>query len=327
MTKRLLSGIQPSGELHIGNYLGALKQWIDFQHDYDAFFMVADLHALTTRPKPEEIRARTLDTVAMLLAIGVDPKSATLFVQSQVPQHAELAVILGNFATLGQLNRMTQFKEKSDAHGQQVGLFTYPVLQAADILLYGAQVVPVGEDQMQHLELTRDIAQTVNNHVGSKILTEPKTLVNKNARVMALNDPTKKMSKSIPGSAIGLLATDAEVEAAIKRAVTDSDPNSTELSGGVKNLFLILEGISTAETVQKFEAMRQDGKLRYSELKEQLIDDVIAFLKPIQAAYKTLRADEKMLTKVLTDGQTKAEIAAHQTLTAVKQALGLVEAN
>lgn len=327
MTKRLLSGIQPSGELHIGNYLGALKQWIDFQHDYDAFFMVADLHALTTRPKPEEIRARTLDTVAMLLAIGVDPKSATLFVQSQVPQHAELAVILGNFATLGQLNRMTQFKEKSDAHGQQVGLFTYPVLQAADILLYGAQVVPVGEDQMQHLELTRDIAQTVNNHVGSKILTEPKTLVNKNARVMALNDPTKKMSKSIPGSAIGLLATDAEIEAAIKRAVTDSDPNSTELSGGVKNLFLILEGISSTETVQKFEAMRQDGKLRYSELKEQLIDDVIAFLKPIQAAYKTLRADEKMLIKVLADGQTKAEIAAHHTLTAVKQAIGLVEAN
>lgn len=324
MEKRLLSGIQPSGELHIGNYLGALKQWVDFQHDYDAFFMVADLHSLSVRPKPDEIHARTLDTIAMLLAIGVDPKSATLFVQSQVSAHAELAVILGNFVTLGQLNRMTQFKEKSDAHGQNAGLYTYPILQAADILLYGADVVPVGEDQAQHLELTRDIAQIVNNHVGSKVLSEPKTLLNKAARIMALNDPTKKMSKSIPGSAIGLLATEIEIEAVIKRAVTDSDPNASEISGGVKNLFTILEGISDHETVQKFEAMRQDGKLRYSELKEQLIDDLVAFLKPIQAAYKTLRADETALRALMEEGQTKAEIAAHQTLTALKNALGLV---
>lgn len=324
MAKRLLSGIQPSGELHIGNYLGALKQWVEFQQDYDAYFMVADLHALSVRPKPEEVRKNTLDMIAMLLALGIDPKSATLFVQSQVPAHTELGWMLSPFVSIGQLNRMTQYKEKSDKFGQNAGLFIYPLLQAADIALYRAEAVPVGEDQVQHLELAREIIRSFNSHVGDQVLTEPKPLVTNAARIMALNDPTKKMSKSIQGSAIGLLASEAETETAIKRAVTDSDPNATEVSGGVKNLFTILEGISDHETIQKFEAMRQDGKLRYSELKEQLIDDLIAFLKPIQAAYKTLRADEKALHKVMAEGQIKAEIAAHQTLTAVKNALGLV---
>lgn len=324
MAKRLLSGVQPSGELHIGNYLGALKQWVEFQHDYDAYFMVADLHALTTRPQPEEISERTLDVLAMLVAIGLDPKSATIFVQSQVPQHAELASILNNFVTIGQLNRMTQYKEKAERHGQNVGLFTYPVLQTADILLYRAEVVPVGEDQSQHLELTRNIAGVVNNHVGEKVFVEPKTLHNQAAKIMALTDPSKKMSKSVSGSAISLLATEAEIETAIKRAVTDSDPNASELSPGVRNLMVILEGVSDPDTVGKMESMRADGNLRYSELKEQLIDDIVALLKPIQAAYKTLRADQASLIKFASAGQAKASDTADETLTKVKKALGLL---
>jgi tryptophanyl-tRNA synthetase len=279
---------------------------------------------LSVRPKPEEIHRNTLDIIALLLAIGIDPKSATLFLQSQVSAHTELGWMLSPFTSIGQLNRMTQFKDKSDKFGQNAGLFIYPMLQAADIALYGAETVPVGEDQVQHLELAREIIRSFNSHVNGQILVEPKPLITNAARIMALNDPTKKMSKSIPGSAVGLLATEAEIESAVKRAVTDSDPNSSELSGGVKNLFLILEGVSNQETVQKFEALRQDGKLRYSELKEQLIDDLIAFLKPIQAAYKTLRADEEQLKRVAQEGRAKAEVAAESTLLAVKSALGLI---
>ena len=325
MNKRLLSGIQPSGELHIGNYLGALKQWVEFQNDYDAYFAIVDYHALTTRPKPSELKTRIYDTLAMLLAVGIDPKSATLFIQSDVSAHTELTWILSNFTSLGQLNRMTQFKEKADAHGQLVGLYTYPILQAADILLYAPEIVPVGEDQAQHLELCRDIAGSLNSHVGETVLVQPKTMLNNGARIMALNNPTKKMSKSVAGSAISLLASTADIEATIKRAVTDSDPNSNELSGGVKNLFLIMEGVSAPETVQQFENMRKDGKLRYSELKEQLIDDLAEFLKPIQAAYKTLRADEQNLRAIAKAGQTKAEAVANVTLSKVKKSLGLIE--
>ncbi len=224
--KRLLSGVQPTGELHIGNYLGAVKQMVEFQHDYDAYFFLADLHTLSIKLEPKALHSQALDLIAMLVALGIDPKSSTLFVQSQIPAHAELGQILGNFTSIGQLNRMTQFKEKSDRHGQNVGLFTYPVLQTADIALYGAEVVPVGDDQVQHLELSREIIRSFNQFVKEHILVEPKPLLNQAARIMALNDPTKKMSKSIPGSAIGLLATESEISQTIKKAVTDSDPNS-----------------------------------------------------------------------------------------------------
>lgn len=322
--KRLLSGIQPTGELHIGNYLGAVKQWVDFQHDYDAFFMIADYHTLTLRPKPEDMHSQTLNLVAMLIALGIDPKSSTLFLQSQIPSHTELGWIFSCFSTIGQLNRMTQYKEKADKHGQTTGLLTYPVLQAADIALYGGEIVPVGEDQVQHLELSREIIRSFNNHVGEDVLAEPKPLLTKTARIMALNDPTKKMSKSIAGSAIGLLATEIEIAQIIRRAVTDSDPNSNELSAGVKNLFLILEGIGEAETVRKFEQMQKGGKLRYGELKEQLIDDLTQFLGPIQKTYRSLRADEAGLLKIVEAGRTKAEPVAIETLEKVKEALGLI---
>ncbi len=322
--EKLLSGIQPTGELHIGNYLGAVKQMVEFQHDYDAFFFIADLHTLSIKPSPEKMRSQTLDLLAMMVALGIDPKSSTLFVQSQIPAHAELGQLFGNFTSLGQLNRMTQFKEKSDRHGQNVGLFTYPVLQAADIALYGAEVVPVGEDQVQHLELSREIIRSVNHFVGDNILVEPKPLLTKAARIMALNDPSKKMSKSIPGSAIGLLATEGEITQTIKRAVTDTDPNSGEMSPGVKNLFVILEGVSDPETVKHFEEQHKKGTIRYSELKEQLIEDIIRFLKPIQKTYASLRKDEAGLIKIAEEGRKKAEPVAEETLKKVKESLGLL---
>lgn len=324
MSKRLLSGIQPTGELHLGNYLGALKQWVTLQDDYDAFIMLADYHTITVKPRPEDLRKQTLDLLAMLIACGLDPKSTTLFLQSQVPAHTELSWILSSFVGLGSLDRMTQFKEKASRHGQNAGLYTYPILQAADVLLYEPDVVPVGEDQAQHLELTRDIAAAVNHHVGQNVLVQPKTLLTKTARVMALNDPTKKMSKSVPGSAIGLLASEAEVGQTIKRAVTDSDPNSTTMSPGVKNLFLILEGMSDEATVKHFEELYQNGQLRYSELKEALIEETLRFLAPIQKTYHSLRADEKTLRRVAAEGQAKANAIANTTLSKVKTALGLV---
>ena len=324
MSKRLISGLQPSGSLHLGNYLGAIKQMVELQHDYDSLVFIADYHALTTRPKPEEIKNNVNHVAAMLIALGLDPRSVILFRQSDVSEHTELGWILSNFVTMGALSRMTQYKEKSNQHGQNVGLFTYPALMAADILLYDAEVVPVGEDQVQHLEIAREIGRTVNSHTGKDTFVEPKPLLNKAARIMALNDPGRKMSKSIPGSAIGLLDDEAEITRNLKRAVTDSDPNSTAMSPGVKNLFTILEGVSSQETVKHFEELQRDGKLRYSELKEQLIEDVLSFLKPIQKAYRGLIKEPDQIKKILEDGRLKAQPIAAKTLKRVKTDLGLL---
>jgi len=321
--KRLLSGIQPTGALHIGNYLGAVKQWVELQHDYDAFYFIADYHALTGRPKPSDLRSHTIELTAMLVALGIDPKSSTLFLQSDVPEHTELAWILNNFATLGQLNRMTQFKEKSDQYGQNVGLFTYPVLQTADIALYDAEAVPVGEDQVQHLELSREIVRNFNNHVGSSVLVEPKPVLTKAARVMALNDPSKKMSKSIAGSAVLVTDDAATIERTIKRAVTDSDPNSTEKSPAIANLFLLLENFTEPEQVRHFEDQFKKGSIRYSELKEQLTEDIVAFLEPVQKTYQQLLDNPDQLQKILSNGANKARPVAEATLKRVKKALGL----
>ncbi|MDP3992910.1 MAG: tryptophan--tRNA ligase [bacterium] len=323
MEKRLVSGIQPSGTLHIGNYLGAIKQWVDVQNDYDCIFFIVDYHALTQKPRPEDLRHQTLETVAMLVALGVDPKNCILSVQSQIPEHAELAWLLSPFATVGQLNRMTQYKEKSDRHGQNVGLLTYPVLMAADVLIYDAEVVPVGDDQVQHLELAREIVRNFNAHAG-QTFTEPKPLLTKAARIMALNDPKRKMSKSVPGSAIGLLDDEATVAATIRRAVTDSDPNSNKMSPGVENLFTILEGISDAETVKQFQDKYQDGQLKYSELKEQLIEDVMSFLGPVQKAFRSLLAQPDQLERIIKEGATKARPIAAAKLEIVKKHLGLL---
>ena len=321
--KRLVSGIKPSGEIHIGNYLGAIKQWVDLQSDYDCYFFIADYHALTQKPKPEALHQQTLETVAMLVALGVDPKNCVLFVQSQIPEQAELNWLLSPFVTVGQLSRMTQYKEKSDRHGQNVGLLTYPVLMAADILIYDAEVVPVGDDQVQHLELAREVVRSFNAHAG-KTFTEPKPLLTKAARIMALNDPKRKMSKSVPGSAIGLLDDEATITATIRKAVTDSDPNSTKMSPGVENLFTLLEGFSDAETVKQFESKYQDGQLKYSELKEQLIEDVVAFLGPVQKAYKSMLSRPDQLERIIKEGADKARPIAAKKIETVKKNLGLL---
>lgn len=324
MTKRLVSGIQPTGSLHIGNYLGAIKQWVALQHDYDCFFFVADYHALTARPKPKELQEAILHVTAVLVALGLDPKSNPLFVQSAVPEHAELAWLLSNFTTLGQLNRMTQFKEKSDQHGQNAGLYTYPILMAADVLIYQAETVPVGDDQVQHLELAREIARNFNAHVSKSIFTEPKPLISPASRVMALNDPAKKMSKSLSGSAIGILESEASLHQLIRRAVTDSDPNSSEMSAGVKNLFLLLDEFGSAELIKEFQQKFADGQLRYSELKEAVFEAVWSFLQPVQKTYESLRKNDQQLLKILDEGAKKAQPIAQSTLKETKLSLGLL---
>ncbi len=321
--KRLVSGVKPTGQLHIGNYLGAIKQWLDLADEYDCFFFIADLHSLTTRPSPADLRQSTYHALAMLIALGVDPKAATVFIQSQIPSHAELAGILGNFTSVGALNRMTQYKEKENRHGQNAGLLTYPLLMAADVLLYRAEVVPVGDDQVQHLELAREMVRSFNAHAGNTFI-EPKPLLTNAARIMALNNPTKKMSKSVSGSAIGLLDDEATITASIRQAVTDSDPNSTKMSPGVANLFTILEGFSAPETVKQFRAKYVDGQLKYSELKEQLIEDILSFLGPVQKTYQSLIEETGQLDEIVRQGAKKAALIAGSTIAEAKRALGLV---
>jgi len=218
---------------------------------------------------------------------------------------------------------MTQYKEKSDRHGQSIGLLTYPVLMAADVLVYDAEIVPVGDDQVQHLELAREIARSVNAHAGP-IFTEPKPLINQAARIMALNDPARKMSKSIPGSAIGLLDDEATITATIRKAVTDSDPNSNKMSPGVANLFTILEALAGTETASELKAKQQDGQLKYSELKELLIEEVLSFLGPVQKTYQSLVRQPDELAKIIKNGTDQARPIAAAKLKLVKDKLGLV---
>jgi len=323
MEKRLVSGIQPSGELHIGNYLGAIKQWLTLQEEYDSYFFIADYHALTQLLSAEDLKVNTLKTAALLLALGIDPKTSTLFLQSQVPEHTELTWLLMSLARVGQLGRMTQYKEKSDRTQENAGLFTYPVLMAADILLYQPTVVPIGADQVQHLELARDLAESFNNRYGQTLLVPAPLLETKAARIMSLQDPSKKMSKSLAGSAIGLLDDEATISRVVKRAVTDSDPNASQASPAVANLLTILEGVSDRQTAERFENQRRNGTLRYSELKEALIEEVLAFLAPIQKAYQSISQDEAGLRQILAAGAGKAHARAAETLQTVKKHLGL----
>ena len=321
--KRLVSGVQPTGQLHLGNYLGAIKQWLDFTDDYDCYFFIADLHALNERPEPQKLRENTYQTLAMLLALGLDPKKTVLFAQSQVPAHSELSWILGNFVGLGALDRMTQFKEKSARTGQNAGLYNYPILMSADVLLYQAESVPVGDDQLQHLELTREIARSFNQRYSTTFI-EPKPLISSSSRVMALNDPAKKMSKSVPGSAVGLLDDEETITRLIKRSVTDSDPNAAHPSPAIANLLTLLSGLATPETVQRFEKLREDGRLRYSELKEQLIEDTVAFLRPVQKTFQQLIEDQDNLTRIFTRGAEAARAEAAKTIEQVKKNVGLI---
>jgi tryptophanyl-tRNA synthetase len=325
---RVLSGIQPDFGLHLGNYLGALRNWARDQDQYENFFCIVDLHALTQHPDPERLRALTLELAAMYMACGIDPARCEIFVQSHVPAHSQLCWILETLTPMGWLDRMTQFKARSQAQGRErinTGVFTYPVLQAADILLYDADLVPVGEDQRQHIELCRDLAQRINSQRGD-ILKVPAALISTvGARVMGLDSPEEKMSKSIaverPGHAILLLDPPEVVRRKIARATTDTEPAvKAPVGPGVANLldiYAALNGIGEEAALHEFE-----GKT-YSVLKGAVAEAIVDALAPIQHRYAELRADEAGLYRVLADSAARVRLVADATLYRVQEAVGL----
>lgn len=326
----VFSGAQPSGELTIGNYMGALRQWVQMQDDYDCIYCIVDQHAITVRQDPTELRKRTLDTLALYLACGIDPEKSTIFVQSHVPQHAQLGWALNCYTYFGELSRMTQFKDKSARHAENInaGLFDYPVLMAADILLYQTNQVPVGIDQKQHLELSRDIAQRFNATYGD-IFTVPDPFIPKGgARVMALQDPAKKMSKSDDNrnNVIALLEDPKAAAKKIKRAVTDSEEPprvayDLENKAGVSNLLDILAGV-TGKTIPELEA-EFEGKM-YGHLKGAVAEAVSDMLTNIQERFNTFRNDEALLNKIMKEGADKAKARAQTTLDKVYEAIGFI---
>lgn len=327
----VLSGCQPSGELTIGNYLGALKQWVGMQDSHECYYMLVDQHAITVRPKPEELRKATLDGLALYLACGVDPDKSTIFIQSHVPEHAQLSWVLNCYTQMGELNRMTQYKDKSQKSEANMnsGLFTYPVLMAADILLYGANQVPVGDDQKQHLELARDIATRFNNLHNSETLTVPEPYIPEfGARVMSLLEPTKKMSKSDtnPGNFIGLLEDPKKITKKIKRAVTDSDEAANIYfdvaeKPGVSNLLSLLS-CTTGKTVEQLVPEYEDKM--YGHLKGDVAEAVVALLAPIQEKYHQYRNDQAYLDEVMRKGAEKASLRARKLLADVYQEIGFI---
>ncbi len=327
--QRVLSGVQPTGILHIGNYLGALRNWRGMVDDYDTFFCVVDMHAITVPEAvdPARLREAIRSVAAIYIAAGIDPDKATIFVQSDVPAHAELAWILTCMAPMGWLKRMTQFKVKGgDNEGVGTGLLTYPVLQAADILLYDADLVPVGADQKQHIELTRDLAERFNHRFGD-VFHLPKPMIPKQgARIMGLDDPEAKMSKSTaverPGHAIGLLDTPKQVKKKINRAKTDSGTCTIyeDASPGIRNLlgmFAAFTGEDPAEIGKRY-----DGR-GYGYLKADLIAAAEAELAPLRARYEELRGDESVLDAILERGAERANAQANVVLARAKQAMGL----
>lgn len=322
---RVFSGIQPTGTIHVGNYVGAVKNWVRLQSEYESYFCIVDFHAITIPYEAQEMPVRVLEAATDILASGVDPERCVFFAQSWVPEHTELAWIFNSMAGIGALERMTQFKEKSDQFRDNVnaGLFTYPVLQAADILLYKASVVPVGEDQLQHLELTREIARRFNHHYG-ETFPEAKADLTPAARLMALNDPTRKMSKSLPGSFINFSESDAEIRKKISRAVTDSGPTEDgEMSPGVKNLFSLLRAFGSTDTVQHFEEQYAAGTLRYGELKPAVADAVVTELAPIRERRQQLLADPEQVWAILDEGARRARAVAQETMVEVRRKMGL----
>ena len=328
MKARVLSGIQPTGSPHIGNYLGALKNWAKIQYDYDSIYCIVDLHAITIYQKPEELRAKIEELAGMLLAIGIDPQHSSLIVQSAVPQHAELAWMLTCVTPVGWLERMTQFKAKSQA--QETigdGLLQYPVLMAADILLYQAAIVPVGDDQSQHLELARDIAQRFNSLYGETFRMPATHLPTVGARIMGLDDPEKKMSKSETGGghAVSLLDPPATIRKKIMRATTDSNPevDYEAMGPGVRNLLSIFQafsGWSDANTRAHFTGMR------YGDLKKQVAEAVVSALEPVQTRYRQIMAERGFVAQVLANGAQRVTPIAEDTVEKVKKAMGLYTA-
>ncbi len=326
MKKRVFSGIQPSGDLHLGNYLGALKRWVDAQDKTDNIFCIVDMHAITVPQDPSELRQKIRELAAIYFAAGLDPEKSTVFVQSDISAHAELGWILNCFTPTGWLNRMTQFKDKAgdDRESVSAGLYDYPVLMAADILLYDTDEVPVGEDQKQHVELTRDIAQRFNGIYGETFkLPEPK-ISQIAARVMSLDDPTKKMSKSNPSanSRINLLDAPELIRSKIMKATTDSEGavKFDESRPGVYNLLEIYENL-TGQSREEIEANFADKG--YGDFKKEVAEVVVEALKPVQEKYHQLMENPETIEKMLQVGADKIRPMAEKTLAEVKQKVGL----
>jgi tryptophanyl-tRNA synthetase len=322
MKNLIFSGMQPTGALHLGNYLGALKQWVELQEQYDSIFCIVDYHAMTIDYNPNDIDERITELALDYLAAGLDPEKSIIFVQSQIPEHTELGWIFNTVTPLGELERMTQFKEKSEQYRKNVnaGLFTYPILQAADILLYKADRVPVGEDQVQHVELTRDIAKKFNKKFG-KTFPEAKPILTDSARIMSHTDPTKKMSKSLGDKHFISLTDDAKtIQKKIRSAVTDTDAGAD--SPGVKNLFDILEAID--ETVVKgFKKEHQKGTLKYSDLKDVVANTIISHLEPFQERRKELEEQKEEVAEILIEGAKSARKIARRTMEEVREKIGV----
>lgn len=324
---RVLSCIQPTGVVHLGNYLGALRNWVDGQHDKDVFHGIVDLHALTVTTEPDVVGPATTDLAAMLFAIGLDPEIATVFVQSHVPEHSQLGWIMECTVSFGELSRMTQFKDKSarrEADFVSAGLFTYPALQAADIVLYDADEVPVGEDQRQHIEITRDIAIRFNNRFGDTLVVPEAVTPRAGARVMDLQEPTSKMSKSGDSDAgcVFMLDTPAAIEKKFKRAVTDSENEvryDIASKPGVSNLLDILSAATGGDRDRLAEEYSQ-----YGPLKSDTAAAVIELLQPIQERHRELMADPAELSRLLGLGAERARSVASDTLERVHRSIGLL---
>ena len=328
--KRVLSGIQPTADsFHLGNYLGAIKQWVELQKDHDAFYCVVDLHALTVETDPALLRRRTLTAVAQLIALGLDPKKCTLFVQSHLSEHNQLAWVLECLTGFGEAGRMTQFKDKSQKSGSDrtvVGLFTYPILQAADIMLYQANLVPVGEDQRQHIELTRDLGERFNSRFG-KTLTVPEAyILKRGAKINDLQDPSAKMSKSSVSAAgvIDILDSSDVNRKKIKSAVTDMGKEvrfDEKEKAGISNLLTIHSALS-GKTIQELENEFQ-GK-GYGDFKGAVAEVVVSYFEPVRKQTEELLAEPKTLQEIMAEGAEKARSVASKTLSDVYNALGLV---
>ena len=324
--KRIFSGIQPTGNLTLGNYIGALRNFSLLQDEYDCLYSIVDMHAITVRQDPATLRKACLRTMAIFLASGLDPEKNIVYFQSQVPQHAELGWVLNCFTYMGELQRMTQFKDKSAKHADNInaGLFTYPVLMAADILLYGTDLVPIGADQKQHLELARNIAERFNGIYGD-VFTVPEGYFPKvGARVMSLQEPTRKMSKSDPEETyIAILDKPDIIRKKLRRAVTDCDARviyDPENKPGVANLMSIMSAL-TGKTMDEI-ANEYDGK-GYGIFKDAVADCVIAALEPIQNEYDRINADKAYLEGVMVSGRERAEAIAYRTMLKVRKKVGL----
>ena len=328
--KRIFSGVQPSGNITLGNYLGAIKNWVDLQNDYECIYAMMDLHTITVRQTPAELRKRTMELLALYIACGIDPEKNTLFIQSQNPHHAELGWILNCYTYMGELQRMTQFKDKSQKHADNInaGLFTYPVLMAADILLYQTDLVPVGNDQMQHIEICRDVAQRFNGIYGDVFKIPEGFMPKAGAKVMSLAEPTKKMSKSDenPKAYISMMDDFNVIAKKIKSAVTDSEGvieyrENDETKMGINNLLTIMSA-ATGKSID--ELVGEYSSQGYGTFKNDVAEAVVEMIRPIRGEYDKIIQDKDYLKKICDEGAEKAYYISRKTMTKVKKKVGFI---